>query len=328
MRAQAVWFDRGPAHDRGWLVLVVHHLAVDGVSWRILLPTTGGWPLHTRAARTATGRHIRGGGGRGPSTPTAPPQPHSEAEADHWRSVLDGSAPALRPWTPRGTPMRRRDSSRPNSTTRPPGPAHHGPRRLSGRINDVLLSRLRVAVADWRRGRGEDPGAPVTLDLESHGRDEDAARAPNSRRTAAGSPRVSRTADTACRHLGGPGTAAASSASTSTCPSTSPRWSGPESGQGTAAPDTGRRSRLRPPSLPQPPHPVRVRPDLPTPGSASTTWAGSAEGGHDGRAGPSPPAMSPGATAPAAGPHGGPQHLGAGHHFGHPAAAPPGRSRR
>ena len=34
---QAVWFDAGEAAS-GRLLLVIHHLAVDGVSWRILLP--------------------------------------------------------------------------------------------------------------------------------------------------------------------------------------------------------------------------------------------------------------------------------------------------
>src|SRR5919201_1684207 len=34
---QAVWFDAGGS-DAGRLLLVIHHLAVDGVSWRILVP--------------------------------------------------------------------------------------------------------------------------------------------------------------------------------------------------------------------------------------------------------------------------------------------------
>src|SRR4030067_759399 len=34
---QAVWFDAG-AGRAGRLLLVIHHLAVDGVSWRILVP--------------------------------------------------------------------------------------------------------------------------------------------------------------------------------------------------------------------------------------------------------------------------------------------------
>ena len=34
---QAVWFDAG-SHQAGRLLLVIHHLAIDGVSWRILVP--------------------------------------------------------------------------------------------------------------------------------------------------------------------------------------------------------------------------------------------------------------------------------------------------
>ena len=34
---QAVWFDAG-AGQPGRLLLAIHHLAVDGVSWRILVP--------------------------------------------------------------------------------------------------------------------------------------------------------------------------------------------------------------------------------------------------------------------------------------------------
>ncbi|GAA3356380.1 hypothetical protein GCM10017744_022720 [Streptomyces antimycoticus] len=34
---RAVWFDPGPDHG-GHLLLLVHHLAVDGVSWRVLVP--------------------------------------------------------------------------------------------------------------------------------------------------------------------------------------------------------------------------------------------------------------------------------------------------
>jgi len=37
---QAVWFDAGP-EQAGRLLLAIHHLAVDGVSWRILVPELG-----------------------------------------------------------------------------------------------------------------------------------------------------------------------------------------------------------------------------------------------------------------------------------------------
>src|SRR6202008_2405630 len=40
---EAVWFDAG-AERAGRLLLVIHHVAVDGVSWRVLVPDPGaGW---------------------------------------------------------------------------------------------------------------------------------------------------------------------------------------------------------------------------------------------------------------------------------------------
>ncbi|MFE3519971.1 condensation domain-containing protein, partial [Streptomyces sp. NPDC059166] len=50
--AQLVWFDAGPDHD-GQLLIVIHHLVVDGVSWRILLPD-----LATAHRAASTGRPI------------------------------------------------------------------------------------------------------------------------------------------------------------------------------------------------------------------------------------------------------------------------------
>src|SRR5258707_7548092 len=64
---QAVWFDAG-AQRSGRLLLTIHHLAVDGVSWRILVPELaaawsavagGGVP-----ALTARGTSFWRGGGR------------------------------------------------------------------------------------------------------------------------------------------------------------------------------------------------------------------------------------------------------------------------
>src|ERR1700729_2511153 len=47
---QASWLDRGPG-QAGLLVVVVHHLVVDGVSWRVLLPD-----LEAAWAAVAAGR--------------------------------------------------------------------------------------------------------------------------------------------------------------------------------------------------------------------------------------------------------------------------------
>ena len=46
------------------------------------------------------------------------------------------------------------------------------PAAFHGGINDVLLTGLVVAIADWCRRRGRGSGAAVLLDLEGHGREE------------------------------------------------------------------------------------------------------------------------------------------------------------
>ena len=57
---QAVWFDAG-ARRAGRLLLTIHHLAVDGVSWRILVPDlAAAWAAIAggRAADAAAARHV------------------------------------------------------------------------------------------------------------------------------------------------------------------------------------------------------------------------------------------------------------------------------
>ncbi|MGW0424957.1 amino acid adenylation domain-containing protein, partial [Streptomyces sp. NPDC003015] len=165
---QAVWLDRGPGGE-GLLVLVANHLAVDGVTWRILVPDLvtayeGGTlaPVGTswRQWARALAEHAE--------------HPGTEAELDHWRAVLTDA-----PHTPRLDRARDLHAAAgeitaeldPDTTrellTRVPG-------LCRATVNDVLLSGFAVAVAEWRRGRGEDPDAPVVVDLESHGRHEDA----------------------------------------------------------------------------------------------------------------------------------------------------------
>ena len=46
------------------------------------------------------------------------------------------------------------------------------PAAFHGGINEVLLTALVVAVADWCRRRGRGGGPAVLLDLEGHGREE------------------------------------------------------------------------------------------------------------------------------------------------------------
>ncbi|WP_435836474.1 amino acid adenylation domain-containing protein, partial [Streptomyces anthocyanicus] len=165
---RACHVDRGP--DRpGLLVLVAHHLAVDAVSWRLLVPDLAaayegrplspagtGWRRWASALRDLAG------------------SPVTEAETDHW---LDAARPAAEPADPVLDPARDTHARSgqvvldldPDTTdallTWVPGV-------FRAEINDLLLTAFGLAVADWRRDRGARGTAPVTVDLESHGRHE------------------------------------------------------------------------------------------------------------------------------------------------------------
>ncbi|TYB42714.1 non-ribosomal peptide synthetase [Actinomadura chibensis] len=161
--AQLVWFDAG--REQGRLLLVLHHLAVDGVSWRILLPDlVTAWvggdldPVPTSFRRWAQ-----------KLTATAV----AATEPDEWLDIVDGPAPDLgcRPLDPRVDIAARARSvtlELPADVTRPL--LTDVPAAFHGRVNDVLLTGLALAVAAWRRGRG-GRGTGVLVDLEGHGRD-------------------------------------------------------------------------------------------------------------------------------------------------------------
>ncbi|MDL4774582.1 non-ribosomal peptide synthetase [Actinomadura xylanilytica] len=163
--AQLVWFDAGP--DRpGRLLLTVHHLAVDGVSWRILLPDLvtawageGLQPVATSFRRWAQRLAAEAS------------DPARTAEAALWAEILAGPDPVLgpRPLDPRADTFgtaRHLTVELPADVT---GPLLTDvPAAFHGRVNDVLLTGLALAVAEWR---GEDRTA-VLVDLEGHGREE------------------------------------------------------------------------------------------------------------------------------------------------------------
>jgi amino acid adenylation domain-containing protein/non-ribosomal peptide synthase protein (TIGR01720 family) len=161
-----IWFDTG----RGGLLLwLVHHLAVDGVSWRILLPDL-------RAAYET------------PDVPLDPvPVPfrqwaltlaeeaaagHRTAELPAWKELLAAPEPRLggRDLDPERDLVagsRRTEVTVPGEATaalltRVPEAFHAG-------IDDVLLAALAAVLADWRRRTGTD-AAGLLVDVEGHGR--------------------------------------------------------------------------------------------------------------------------------------------------------------
>ncbi|MFJ4823360.1 amino acid adenylation domain-containing protein [Streptomyces bacillaris] len=154
---RAVWFTPGPGRD-GRLLLLVHHLAVDGVSWRILLPDLA------HAVATGTPR----------PRPTTSFAHWAEAlygdperfasERDHWEAVVQDPPAPLAPQDVANSPHTPAElrTELPPEITAPllvtTAAAFHA------RPDELLLAALVHAV-------GAD--APLLVDLESHGRHEE-----------------------------------------------------------------------------------------------------------------------------------------------------------
>ena len=172
---EMVWFDAG-AKAAGRLLLSIHHLAVDGVSWRILVPD-----LAASWAALATGRAVelapRGTSYRRWSQRLVEEAQTAArvAELEQWRRMLSERSLAV----VAGSLDRERDvagTARAVTLELSPDVTEALLTRVAaafhGGINDVLLSALVIAVADWGRRRGCVGGPAVLLDLEGHGREE------------------------------------------------------------------------------------------------------------------------------------------------------------
>ncbi|MGP3976398.1 amino acid adenylation domain-containing protein [Streptomyces sp. 8N114] len=173
---QAVWFDAGPRRS-GRLLLVIHHLAVDGVSWRILLPDLRtAWETAGTAkpALEPVGTSVR----RWTQLLAAEAHnPRRTAELPAWEAMLEDTEPLMRAEqldSGHGTDSQggQLTLTLPTETTaalltRVPTAFHAG-------VQDVLLAAFGLATAEWRRRRGGSDGA-VTVDVEGHGRCEDLA---------------------------------------------------------------------------------------------------------------------------------------------------------
>ena len=180
-----------PARGAGPAAAGVHHLAVDGVSWRVLLED-----LETacrqarRAARPSAcpPRPPRSGAGPSgwPSTPRVAcrwsrSSPAGCAMAAPDRAACRATTPRARTPAPSPTPR----SVVVPSTPRRPGPCSRRCRAAyRTQINDVLLTALARALARL------DRRAALRVDLEGHGREEISRRTSTSRAPSAGSPRV------------------------------------------------------------------------------------------------------------------------------------------
>ncbi|MFB6892598.1 amino acid adenylation domain-containing protein [Kitasatospora sp. NPDC056327] len=166
----AVHLDTGPGSP-GRLLLAVHHLAVDEVSWQILLgdlraaweQSAAGRPvllepvatsLRTWTAHLAAEAH----------------SPRRTAELAHWltASRTDGRPlGSLPPDTGRDTAATARDLTVTLDAARTAPLLDAVPAAVRGTVNDVLLTALAVACATVTGHRS------VTVDLEAHGREQE-----------------------------------------------------------------------------------------------------------------------------------------------------------
>ncbi len=154
----------------GQLVLIVHHLAVDGVSWRILLEDLniawaqhhGGQPIALPAAGTSFARWAS-------LLAEYAHAPEVVAQADAWRqiagapAVLPAARPAVDTFASAGNLSVSLDAEATGMLLgEVPAAFHAG-------VQDILLIGLGLALAELL-GLG---AAPVGIDVEGHGRHEE-----------------------------------------------------------------------------------------------------------------------------------------------------------
>ncbi|MFE6496061.1 amino acid adenylation domain-containing protein [Streptomyces sp. NPDC057748] len=161
---RAVW-----RREARQLVLVAHHVVIDGVSWRILMDD-----LATAWQQYASGDQVQ-----------LPPVVTSfrrwtqllertsfEADRARFERPLPGTDTPLgrRPLTESDTVARERTRTvgiGPDDTAALLGTV---PARFHAGVNDVLLTALAVTLARWRRDRGQDQTF-AHIELEGHGRE-------------------------------------------------------------------------------------------------------------------------------------------------------------
>lgn len=168
-----VYFDLG-REEPGRLLWVIHHLAVDGVSWRILLDD-----LETGYQQLAAGKELQWA----PKTTSfrdwarrLTEHAHSadaEAELSYWRAL---QRPGVAP-LPVEEDCAAQNGVVETALTREETHAllHEVPRTFRTRIKEVLLAALGKTLCAWTGGDA------ILIDLEAHGRQEEIGEADLSR---------------------------------------------------------------------------------------------------------------------------------------------------
>ncbi|MEV4360812.1 amino acid adenylation domain-containing protein [Nonomuraea sp. NPDC049625] len=161
---RAVW-----RREARQLVLVAHHVVIDGVSWRILMEDlatawrqlTSGTPIQLPPVGTSFRRWTQ-----------LLEQAAFDADRDHFQRPLPGADGPLgrRPPSASDTVARERTQVVPVGPEVTAALLGEIPARFHAGVNDVLLTALAVALARWRRDLGQDQ-TYAHIELEGHGRE-------------------------------------------------------------------------------------------------------------------------------------------------------------
>ncbi|MET8648637.1 amino acid adenylation domain-containing protein [Nocardia aurea] len=166
---RAVWFRGAPGGDI--LLLAIHHLAVDVVSWGIL----------TADLAAAWEQVVAGAVPKAMAEPTSyrqwcqlmwdrAGQPEVLAQRDYWVEQVDGPDPAVGQRVPERTDtwssLRLTPTEIPSATT---ARITKALTRADG-VREFLLAALTMTLVSWRRERGQIHDGGALIGLESHGR--------------------------------------------------------------------------------------------------------------------------------------------------------------
>ncbi|MGO8914666.1 MAG: condensation domain-containing protein, partial [Stellaceae bacterium] len=169
---RAMWFDHGESPGR--LLLAIHHLAIDAVSWRILIEDlvaayeqAGSGPprLPPRTTPFQSWAQLLAREAHAPAT---------LADLAYWRSVCAGACELPRDHA--AAAANRIADSEHLTLALDAGTTQRllreAPRAYRAEINDMLLTALALAVARWQEARYGMPAREFVIDLEGHGRED------------------------------------------------------------------------------------------------------------------------------------------------------------
>ncbi|MGB3171783.1 MAG: amino acid adenylation domain-containing protein, partial [Rhodococcus sp. (in: high G+C Gram-positive bacteria)] len=168
---EMVWFEAPSGSGR--LLIVAHHLVIDGVSWRILVPDLAtAWSQIVAGAQPTlaeTGTSMRRW-----ATGLVEVAADRSDELALWTDMLSGVDPiigsrALDPTIDVDATVERIRTSLPVEVTE--RLLTTVPEKFHGSVNDGLLAGLAVALTAWRRERGSDVDSAL-VSLEGHGRED------------------------------------------------------------------------------------------------------------------------------------------------------------